>query len=119
MTNAEKYRTPEERSKAFDEYKERVATIAEYKYHETIFNRKFEWLEFEAGQESNAKEEKNIVVEKQITTNEEKYKTSKEREIAFKKFCENYNTCSDGCPCLKNFCVKVHCKFAWLSMEAK
>ena len=47
--------------------KERVAIIAKYKYHETIFNSKFEWLEFEAGQEeSNAKEEKNIVVEKKI-----------------------------------------------------
>ena len=52
-------------------------------------------------------------------TNEEKYRTAKERIKAFKKFCNSYTGCV-GCPLIKNSLpINVSgCRFFWLEMEA-
>lgn len=49
-------------------------------------------------------------------TNEEKYKTPKERNKAFHRFCKSINDCS-VCPLGK--VPKLRCPFSWLALEAE
>lgn len=48
-------------------------------------------------------------------TNEEKYKTLKERELAYDEYCKNHRCLS--CVCSKQ--TRIKCTFVWLSLEAE
>jgi len=52
-------------------------------------------------------------------TNQERYKTIKEREIAFQKFCAERKRNCHKCPVLSCRVVEDGCKFAWLTIEAE
>ena len=51
-------------------------------------------------------------------TNQERYKTIKEREIAFQKFCAERKINCHKCPVLSCRVIEDGCKFAWLTIEA-
>ena len=53
-----------------------------------------------------------------MITNEEKYKTSKERIKAFSKFCNMQNRDCYGCPVAKSNDL-ASCALCWLKLKAE
>lgn len=51
-------------------------------------------------------------------TNGEKFKTAKEREIEFDRFCTSSSKTCENCV-LKDCCTVNECSFAWLDLEYK
>ncbi len=119
MTNRDKYKTIEERYKAFlyfcishydctrcQIFKNKVETI------KTPRNCKFSWLALGSEEEKKSDEV--------VMTNEQKYKTPEEQAKAFLKFCAKHfgtpdNSCT-GCPAA--FRSKTSCDLAWLTLKA-
>lgn len=47
--------------------------------------------------------------------NEEKFRTPKDRQSAFKAFCANHEC--ESCPCKKEGCDLEECRFSWLAID--
>lgn len=121
MTNGEKYKSTEERYKAFlyfcksrhdctkcQFFKNKVETV------KTPHNCKFSWLALESEEEEKSDE---VVV-----TNEQKYKTPEEQAKAFLKFCaKHFGTIGKsciGCP-VAFFKRQPSCDLVWLTLKAE
>ena len=113
MTNRDKYKTTEERYKAFlyfckshhdctkcQFFKNKVETA------KTPHNCRFSWLALESEEEKKSDEV--------AMTNEQKYKTPEEKTEAFRKFCKGCKDCSECQAARKN----VACDFVWLTLKA-
>lgn len=121
MTNREKYKSTEERYKAFlyfckshhdctkcQFFKNKVETV------KTPHNCKFSWLALESEEEKKSDE---VVV-----TNEQKYKTPEEQAKAFLKFCNQYFRSPGGYNCIEcpaAFKTKTSCDLVWLTLKAE
>ena len=120
MTNRDKYKTTEERYKAFlyfckshhdctkcQFFKNKVETV------NTPHNCKFSWLTLESEEEEKSDE---VVV-----TNEQKYKTPEEQAKAFLKFCsQHFGTPGHSCTeCPAAFRSKTSCDLVWLNLKAE
>ena len=121
MTNAEKYRTPEERYDAFDKFCGSHIDCTKCQFCKNTINSnrtqgarncKFSWLAVESEEEEKSDE---VVV-----TNEQKYKTPEERANAFKKFCDqHFGTPGHSCTeCPAAFRSKTSCDLVWLTLKA-
>ena len=125
MTNAEKYKTPEERWEAFRKF---CGSQGEYHkngiiwlqcqncpFRKTNGNCRFKWLDLETD-EVVVKSEEVVMTNKEVVmTNEQKCKTPEEKTEVFQKFCNCKKNCSECQAARKN----VACNFVWLTLKAE
>ena len=123
MTNAEKYRTPEERWEAFRKFCGSKAechngiwfNCLNCPFRKTNGNCRFKWLDLETDEVVVKSDEVVMTNEEVVMTNEQKYKTPEEKTEACQKFCKGCKNCSECQAARKN----VACDFVWLTLKAE
>ena len=119
MTNREKYKSTEERYKAFLYFCKSHYNCTKCQFFKdkvdakTPHNCKFSWLALESEEEDKS--------DKVVVTNEQKYKTPEAQAKAFLKFCsQHFGTTGKsciGCP-VAFFRTKLSCDLVWLTLKA-